>query len=160
MKQIISFIYLAWYKYVLFIKVLYRPKRYKWKKKPKRIKYSDFNDAIYNLVGFGVFVLFFFLFTIIEIAFKIKGLIFLAKLRIPAFFLAVIGVIFFYLLRYLLFQLFPKLRLKYYEKNKLIRDAITQTKSIRFVYPLIFVIFLGLLFFFTTGLFIVSAVNN
>ncbi len=160
MKQIISFLYLYWLRYVLFIKALYRPKLHKWKKKGKRRKYSDFNDAIYNLIGFGVLVQFFFLFTIVEITFKIKGLIFLAKHRIPGFFIAILGVILFYLLRFLLFQLCPKIQLEKDNKIWLIRDAITQTKNIRFVYPLIFVIFLGLLFFFTTGLFIASAVNN
>jgi hypothetical protein len=157
MTNIISSLYLFWYKFVLFIKIIYRPKLHKWKKKGKRRKYSDFNEAIYNLIGFCYISILFFLFTIIEIFLNIKGLIFLAKIGIPGFFIAIISVVLFYLLKFLLFLLFPKLKIKKDKKIGLIRKAIKQTKGIRLIYPLIFAISMGLLFILTTVVFIYLA---
>jgi hypothetical protein len=150
-------IYKNWVHYVLFIRTLYQTKKKKWKKKGKYRKYTDFNEAIYNLAGFCVISYIFFFIALFELIFKFKGFIFLASKKIPGITVAFFGVILFYLIRYLLFLFVPKLRLSKKEKMKVIRVVLSNQREIRMIYPIMYVVVSSIVFLLTIGIFILAA---
>jgi len=149
MKKLLEY-YLIFY---LFVRLRYKNSlRKKWKNKSGHYKY--FNYSIESLFFFVLMTYFFLFMILFEVIFQIKGIGFLAQKRIPAPFIGIVFAILFFLFRYILFLLFPHLKIRKSEKLRIIRIAIKRTQNINSIYPLIFVIFTSLLFFFLVGLFV------